>query len=447
MLFLFVGDGFLPCRQDRLQGRVLVIFLKIMEICMFDAAIKEYLQERKSLWLKKKVKTNTPEEEQRQLEQEAERLFSLVEWLPDAAKRAGQLSMVSHPAKFSHPNAKTTCLIADCQRKADGFLRTGNVDSRLDVLGNAAALDVQKFLSLMLQDGKSILQHLEESTEYIQQQFSIPTANYDDLADGLLAIKKKGSEQKTHGGVKQVYFPVDEDYHLLSILMPSGILFELKKRINDMRFSEKAKASRDARKNNKAADDYAEIYDLTSIGFGGTKPQNISVLNNQNGGVAYLLPASPPVLAGRRLNPPRNSFFDLKYTRPENYQERFSEFHKTLSVAINNKGIRNKIRGLVKAIFFELIDRSWQLRYLEAGWSDSDRYKKLPRREKLWLDAQYRNSEEKGEDWLETLEASFVRWFIDAYKKIIGKQQAYSLADYEFIELQKWLQECGEGLK
>jgi len=414
---------------------------------MPDTAISEYLQERKSLWLKKKVKANTPEEEKRHAEQEAEQLFSLAEWLPDAARRAGQLSMVSHPAKFSHPNAKTTHLIADCQRKADGFLRSGNVNTGLDVLGNAAALDVQKFLSLTLQDGKNILQHLEEGTEYIRQQFSIPTVNYDDLADGLLAIKKKSSDQKTHGGVKQVYFPVDKGYHLLSILMPSGILFELKKRINDMRFSDAAKASRDARRNNKAADDYAEIYDLTSIGFGGTKPQNISVLNNQNGGVAYLLPASPPVLSERRLNPPRSSFFDLKYTRPEKYQELFTEFHKTLSIAINNKGIRNKIRGLAKAVFFELIDRSWQLRYLESGWSDSDRYKKLSKREKLWLDQQYRNSEEKGEDWLETLEDGFVSWFIDAYKKVIGVQQAYSLVDYEFIELHKWLQECGEGLK
>lgn len=414
---------------------------------MLDEAIRDYLQERKSLWLKKRVKANTPEEEKRQIEQEAEQLFSLAEWLPDAARRAGQLSMVSHPAKFSHPNAKTTHLITDCQRKADGFLRSGNVDTGLDVLGNAAALDVQKFLSLTLQDGKSILQHMEEGTEYIHQQFSIPTANYDDLVDGLLAIKKKDSGQKTHGGVKQVYFPVDEDYHLLSILMPSGILFELKKRINDMRFSDAAKASRDARKNNKAANDYAEIYDLTSIGFGGTKPQNISVLNNQNGGVAYLLPASPPVLAGRRLNPPRSSFFDLKYTRPEKYQELFAEFHKTLSIAINNKAIRNKIKTLSKAMFFELIDRSWQLRYLESGWSDSDRYKKLPKREKLWLDSQYRYSEKKDEDWLEALQQSFVRWFINGYEKVIGEQQAYNLSDYEFIELQKWLQECGEGLK
>jgi len=416
---------------------------------MVDSVIKGYLDERKSLWLKKKIKNNTPEDEKQAYEQQADELFSLASWLPDAARRAGQLSMVSHPAKFSHPNAKTSNLIANCSRKPDGFLRSGNVEVNLDVLGNAAALDVEKFLSLTLQDGKSILNHLEEQSDTIQQQLSIETATFEDISQGLLAIKKNDNQAKTHGGIKQVYFPIDsenEQYHLLSILMPSGILYELKTRINEMRFSDQAKTSREARKKNHQAEDYSEIYDLTSIGFGGTKPQNISVLNNQNGGVAYLLPASPPVLGGRRTNPPKSSFFDLRYNNPRYYQDLFEAFHQTLSVAINNINIRNKIKMLVKSVFFALIDRSWEVRYLEAGWSDSDRYVQLPKAQKLWLDQQYRHAAEKDDAWLNDIEQAMVRWFINAYEQLF-KGQAYQLADYEFLELKDWLQECGEGLK
>jgi len=416
---------------------------------MLDSAIQDYLDERKSLWLKKKIKNNTPEDEKLAFEQQARELFSLSVWLPDAARRSGQLSMVSHPAKFSHPNAKTSNLIANCSRRPDGYLRSGNVEAQLDVLGNAAALDVEKFLSLKLHDGKTILEHLEQNTETIRQQFSIDSLAFDEIRQGLLAIKKSESQAKTHGGVKQVYFPTDpehETYHLLSILMPSGILYELKARINAMRFSEQAKASREARKKNEASDDYSEVYDLTSIGFGGTKPQNISVLNNQNGGVAYLLPASPPVLNRRRINPPRNSFFDLSYTKPGYYQDLFEELHQTLSLAINNKAIRNKIKTRVKAIFFAVIDRSWEIRYLEAGWSDSDRYIHLPKAQKLWLDQQYRQAEDKDEHWLQTIQNELIRWFGHAYAKALN-DKAYPLADYEFIELGKWLEECGEGLK
>jgi CRISPR-associated protein Csy1 len=421
----------------------------MMEAIMLDEAIYGYLQERKSLWLKKKIKNNTPEEEQQAYQREADVQFSLEYWLPDAARRAGQLSLVSHPAKFSHPNAKTTSLIADCPAKPDGFLRSGNVAAPLDVLGNAAALDVEKFLSLHLQDGQTVLSHLEQDTEFIRQQLAITSLSYEEIRQGLLAIKKKESAPKTHGSVKQVYFPLNlagEEYHLLSILMPSGILYELKNRINTIRFSEQAKHSREARKKNIEAEDYSEIYGLTSIGFGGTKPQNISVLNNQNGGVAYLLSASPPVLGGRRINPPRVSFFDLSYTKPAYYQALFEEFHKTVSLAINNKSIRNKIKSLAKSIFFAVIDRSWEIRYLEAGWSDSDRYLKLPKSQKLWLDQQYRQSDEKDEDWLLEIQQDMVRWFIQAYAKLL-KDQAYPLADYEFIELKTWLESCGEGLK
>jgi len=416
---------------------------------MLDSAIKDYLDERKSLWLKKKIKSNTPPDEQLAYQQQANELFSLAVWLPDAARRAGQLSMVSHPAKFSHPNAKTSNLIANCPRRPDGFLRSGNVEAKLDVLGNAAALDVEKFLSLKLHDGQTILEHLEHEIDTIRQQLAIDNLAFDEIRQGLLAIKKSDNQPKTHGGVKQVYFPVDTDhesYHLLSVLMPSGILYELKKRINEMRFSEQAKISREARKKNEAANDYSEIYDLTSIGFGGTKPQNISVLNNQNGGVAYLLPASPPVLRGRRINPPRSSFFDLTYTRPGYYQDLFEAFHQTLSLAINNISIRNKIKTLVKMIFFAVIDRSWEIRYLEAGWSDSDRYTRLPKSQKLWLDQRYRHSEEKDEQWLEGIQDGLIRWFIQAYQNQLN-DKAYQLADYEFIELKKWLEECGEGLK
>ena len=375
---------------------------------------------------------------------------ALEEWLPGASKRAGQLAFTSHPPKFSHPNAKITLMNVKADWIADGFLRSGNVNIEMDVVGNAASLDVYKFLSLVLQDGKTILDHLEESSDYIQSQLAISSISFEDISKGLLEIRKNDSSQvKTHGGVKQVYFPVDHDqkgYHLLSVLTPSGILYELKSRINDMRFSEKSKASRDARRNNNSAEDYSEIFGLTSIGFGGTKPQNISVLNNQNGGVAYLLPSLPPVLENRKLNPPRNSFFDTEYTSPHQYKTQLETLHKTLRLDVNNVDIRRRIKGFVKSIYFELIDRSWQIRYLKAGWSDSDRYQSLPKHQKYWLDQQYREQRMENTEWLDDIKESFVRWFISAYEKALDKQ-AVKLTDYEFIELKHWLDEIEEGLK
>ncbi len=261
---------------------------------MLDPAIHAFLEERKENWLKKKITSKTTADEEAALKLEANELFSLATWLPDAAKRAKQLSLVSHPAKFSHPSAKTTPIIATADKKTDGLIRTGNVTESLDVFGNAAAMDVYKFLSLVLTDERTVLTHLEQKTDEIQQQFSLPTATYTELADGLLAIKADNSNQtKTSDIVKQVYFPVsDNEYHLLSILTPSSLMFSLKQRINKFRFSEDAKNAREAKKNNVFHETgFAEIYNLSVIGFGGTKPQNAS---------AAVFPPSP----GAKRAPP-----------------------------------------------------------------------------------------------------------------------------------------------
>ena len=112
---------------------------------MLDPNIQNFLNERKEMWLKKKIKAKTSEEEKAVFEQEAGELFSLFTWLPNAAKRAKQLSLVSHPSKFTHPSAKTSSIIATADNKSDGYLRTGNIEVALDVFGNAAAMDVYKF--------------------------------------------------------------------------------------------------------------------------------------------------------------------------------------------------------------------------------------------------------------------------------------------------------------
>ncbi len=109
---------------------------------MLDPALQNFLQERKAARLKSKLKPSMSVEEQQVIEQEADNEFALETWLPKAAKRAKQLSLVSHLGKFSHPSAKTRSIIATCAYHNDGFIRSGNVNVDLDVFGNAAALDV-----------------------------------------------------------------------------------------------------------------------------------------------------------------------------------------------------------------------------------------------------------------------------------------------------------------
>ena len=412
---------------------------------MLELSVQSFLSERRAVWLKEKLKSAKTETEQQDIQRQAADKFDLSNWLPDAAKRAGQLSMVSHPGKFSHPGAKTSSVIAVAERTADGYLRTGNISAEFDVFGNAAALDVHKFLSLTLNDGQTVLEHLEQDTSLIKQQFDIPTP-FQELRQGLLSIKSADSAKaKTSEKIKQVYFPVDDGYHLLSLLTPSGLMFKLKERINVLRFSEAAKQARNDRRNQTHHEQgYAEIYNLTVIGFGGTKPQNISVLNNQNGGTAYLLPSLPPALELRATQVPKSNFF-VQSLYIKDYQDKFKALHKLFADTVpNNIDVREGRDYWILQIVEQLMEKVWAIRELSGGWSEASA---LPPVQKLWLDAANSERRDSEDDWLDEIIAAVVSWLAIAYKKAVGEQKAIPIGDPESRAFRQLLTEHREVLR
>lgn len=414
---------------------------------MLDPAIQQFLDERKEIWLKKKIKSNTTVEEQADFEREATTTFSLSHWLPDAAKRAQQLSLVSHPGKFSHPSAKISPVIATAERKTDGYLRTGNVEVGLDVFGNAAAMDVYKFLSIELKDKQTILEHLEAQTPYIETQFSFPDTDFLVISNGLLAIKQSDDESiKTSGKVKQVYFPVDDGYHLLSILTPSNVMYKLKERVNTLRFSDEAKEAREARKKNQYSElTLSDVFDLSVIGFGGTKPQNISVLNSQNGGAAYLLPSLPPKLEKRKIRRPKKSFFK-EVLWAKRYSEEFETLHTLLVSDANNVHIRNKRDSVLRSIIYQVVDQVWALRSLDAGWSNSESFDALPKAQKIWLDQQYVEERKDDEACFDLIISKLAVWLSESYKDVVTKKKEVGLGDDQLPYFESIIEQCKEAL-
>ena len=403
---------------------------------MQNEKVEEFLENKKQDFLKKKINSNTTDEDKVLFQEEAMTKYSLDSWLVDASKRAGQLFVTSHPAKFIHPNAKSTNIIADCKQANDGLLRTSNVSVLRDVFGNAAALDVEKFLRIQIED-KTILEHLEQNTPTIQSIFSVKDVDFGAIRENFLQIRKSNAKQ-TSGKLKQVYFPIDGDYHLLTPLVPSGIVFELKKRINDIRSSETNKEVREARK--KIIPIKGEINDipnLTSIKYGGTKPQNISTLNNQNGGVSFLLSSMPPVLEKRKVQPPKSDFFK-NCLWVKLFQTDFEIFHSILQPEKgNNKAIRDSRDDVVVNAVFKLRRLVRTIRKIQEGWSNTDTYKDLSNWQKIWLDNQYstiRNDKKKNEDYVEKAYSAFATWFIGAYKQAIANNKTLGTHDINHIK-------------
>ncbi|EIY6181539.1 type I-F CRISPR-associated protein Csy1 [Vibrio parahaemolyticus] len=420
-------------------------------ITVIDPAIEAFFAERKEAWLKKNMSTAMDEQQLREKQQECEQNFSLSNWLPDAAKRAGQISISSHPCTFSHPSARknkngyVSSVIAKNRAQADGFLRSGNVSVEVDALGNAAALDVYKFLSLEMADRRSLLTHIEQGSELAQGLLTQPNTDYQTLREGFLKMIDTDQEAISSSKVKQVYFPVAEgEYHLLSLLTHSGHLFELRQRLDALRFGEEVKQARECRKNGQFyPDGYQEIFGLTTIGFGGTKPQNISVLNNKNAGKAHLLASTPPELKPRHLRLPTTDFFKESFTAWQ-AKETLEALHRLFKTDYNNINIRDGRDYRIQEYVDLVIHKMWQVRLFLADYQ-GDLSSDLKPEQKFWLYPEYEQYRLGENEWLEGIIRQISRSLIFNYSKVTNNSTA--LADDELLAIERVVRDNKEALR
>lgn len=421
---------------------------------MFDQAIVDFFSERKKGWLKKKIKSGMSDREIEQIEKECEEIFSFENWMPNAAKRAGQMSISTHPCTFSHPasrknkNGYVTPIISNATRHADGYLRSGNVDVKSDAFGNAAALDVYKFLSIKVKDGVTVIDHIKMDTEFAKSLLNIKSESYDTLKKCFMDMVFSDKKVITSSKIKQVYFPVDDEYHQLSILSNSGMIFKLRERIDALRFSDSIKGGRENRRKNIYSDfGYSEIYDITTIGYGGTKPQNISILNNQHAGKAHLLLSVPPFLEKRDIRFPTKDFFtqSLRYYDFKEILKRLDNVFKIeragkIPLEKIRKGRDNCLADILNIISLKVI----ALRDVSINqfWSETN---ELPAWQKLWLCKQYEEERLKDDNWLNELCKHISLWIDRAYKKIVKNPLMLGEAERSYIA--SFINEHSEVLK
>jgi len=417
-----------------------------------DKAITAFFEERKAAWLKKKVKKSMSEQEVAALEAECEEIFAPQNWLPDAARRAGQMAMASHPCTFSHPSSRknrdgnVTPVICDAPYENDGLLRCGNIkDTQSDALGNAAVLDVYKFLDLRLEDGKRVIEHIRDNTPTCQA--IVQSAQNDDEAvrrGFLKMIEADNNQTVTSSKIKQVYFPIDQNaYHLLSILTYSGALFRLKEAIDKLRFSEEVKEAREARRQNKKGSAYRDLFELTVLGYGGTKPQNVSVLNNRYGGKTYLLRSMPPTINKQEIRFPKRDFFEesLPYRK---IRDIFKALKAISETDYNNLAIREGRKRRYRQLMEIVIETMWLVRSV-AKEQYYEPTSSLPEWQRVWLVNETEDERQTRQKWLEELSSYIARWIVRHIEHASKKE--LKLGKAELNDIAKIIDEYQEELR
>jgi CRISPR-associated protein Csy1 len=387
-------------------------------VAQIKAAINGFLQER----LQPKLEKLTPEED----EQRQALLLDYLpaNWIPDAARRVGQIQQVTHALKFTHPDARGSSLsVAGNVAAGEGMVGTHTVAKTLspDVVGNAAALDVYKFLRLSV-SGKTILDLAVADDPALAEAFSDDAGLAQAWMSALATLAQAKTQPASNKLAKQVYWPVgDKDYHLLAPLFPTSLVHGVWKRIREDRFSDEAKAAREAKRNELAhPHGYCEYPDMAIQNFGGTKPQNISQLNSERYGENFLLPSLPPNWKSAEIRPPVavNSVFERVFGSRPRVRELvriLRDFLVSVEHAGTTKRIRDKRAELAALIRDEAFQYAAELHQLEPGWSRQPECR-LNSAEQCWLDperaeddADFASLRRKG-DWPEEVCRRFGNW-------------------------------------
>lgn len=368
--------------------------------------------------------------------------YKPVAWLTDAARRAKQISLATHAAKFTHSDAKASSILVsqpctDNQTVNNQYLITASLtDKAIDAVGNAAALDVAKLLNIKV-NGENLIKQLQQNHA---QALSAFTDNDELLQTWVDGFKLALGDEKlsSHNLSKQIYFPIkpesnEAEYHLLCPLFSSALAHNLHKKVTETRFGD-SKDIRDARRANKYDERMDISFPNTAVQtFGGSKAQNISQLNSERYGQHFLLNTAPPTFQAQ-VKPPINntSLFNRQLTyKVSGYLRDFKAFLSNLKPEENNFKVRYKRDyHFILPILDQLMIHASNIQILPAGWA-SESNCKLKHAHALWLDVYNPNESFQREreklDWQTVIAADFASWLI----KQIKNDEKYRLGDIE----------------
>lgn len=406
--------------------------------------IQQFLQDRLQAKLEK-LKDSDVDVRQKLLAD-----YELKTWVADAARRVSQIQQVTHAVKFSHPDAKGSSLSASGNLQAGPFaVGSHTVADTLppDVVGNAAALDVYKFLRLSV-DGRTLLERAIAQDPALAAALSDNEAQSAEWMAAFAALPQPNGPLATHKLAKQLYWPLGEGrYHLLSPLFPTSLVHVMWASIRQDRFSDEAKAARDARREQRDhPHGYREYPNLAIQNFGSGKPQNISQLNNDRNGENWLLPSLPPAWRSDPIRPPFfvESIFVRRFGKVPAVgylTRRLREFLQSVpKPEQNNLEIRNQRAELVTAILAELLQFAAEIQELDGGWSQDERCR-LDEAERYWLDPKRAASDaefavvwQRG-DWQQDVSKRFGIWL---NAEIITKEAPMAAPEAKAWETLLW---------
>ena len=349
------------------------------------AVIVEFLNKRLADKLDG-IKGDDPggELQRQQRRSELRQQFQPTTWLEDAARRVGWIQTATHTLKAIHSSAKGTnlyCLPSTLPVVPVVGSHCLGAEFVGDVVGNAAALDVYKFLKLE-HEGQSLLALAVSDDMDLVYALSNDIAQAQAWMTAFASLTIPRGQLASHTLAKQLYWPVGTDphdgatYHLLAPLYASSLAHKVYQTLRqDDGFLEEVKAARQAKKaglySERPVREYPNL-SIQMIGGLSVKSQiNISQLNSERRGNNSLLASLPPAWRSIELKPllGSESMFP-RYGRRPGVRTALRDLLAFLKAdPTRNLATRQRRAALVDTLIDEFLQLRAELRSLPPGWS------------------------------------------------------------------------------
>lgn len=435
-----------------------------------DKAIKGFLQTELDIAidreLKKKTQTQKNNLSEQNLNKKRDGLYDKLKsdyestcWLAEVFNsiqemQNHQLSFATHTAKGIHTALKTENVISISNTK----LPVGLVGSQsiphlmIDANSNNPGSHsgylkyIIGFINVEV-NGVRIYELIQSENVAMMEFFKKhqQESGFDYL--NKLLLKKPLGEQ-TDGKNKQLlFYQQDGNYTCLIPLYPTSITYYVYQKISNVKYSEVNLQARKNRRENKDPAPYCDMPNLAVTILGGTNSNNVSRLNNIQGGRNYLLPSLPPKISQDRefsLSKFCENFFDSK-TLKYHIQDDFNYVVQVVKDTRNTIDVRDKRKDAIDRLLHTIFGIAHVLQNKPAGWSKTYA---LPLAQKIWLDP-YRADldgeakfadEKTKQEWQKIILQDFASWFNQQLRSTI-KELKFDFADAEYNEWQREIEE------
>ncbi len=377
-------------------------------------------------------------------------------WIEETSKKSlsddVKIIKATHLLRFGHSSSSSDGIFLSDKSK-DLLLTTASLKKNVihDIAhNNGNLITISRFLALS-HLGNIIIDLILDDVFSFLKPFS---ENDNQLSRWIAGFRQLVAKRdiKTADKAKQIYFPLKnktEKYHLLTPLFSSTLAEEIYLVQAHIKYSDESSTIRKAIYDKDA--DTSKYHRTKSISypnlavqkFGGSQPQNVSMLNKGRTwkanpkdktpwGVTYLFSSAPPIWQSQRKPPTyQYSFFDskLQHVVSEDdiaYLRDFLIRFDKIDLSIKDPKRKKWIDEWVGRIVDKVLAYAASIQHMEPGWSATEGIR-LKYEHQLFLDPCRKDeafqAARKANDWQAIVCQDFARWL---NKTLVGKEKQFS---------------------